>query len=61
MDQTNSGDLDTFRAQMDRIELKLDEVLAFRDAVMTAAAPFMTGKNKMWLALLAKSKGGSRE
>ena len=49
------------QAQLDRIETKLDEVLAFRDLIMETAAPFLTGgKSKVWLALLAKSRGGGR-
>lgn len=43
--------------QMDRLELKLDELLAFRDVVLTTAAPLLSGKTKTWLALLAKTKG----
>lgn len=47
------------QAQLDRIETKLDEVLAFRDLILETAGPFLTGgKSKVWLALLAKSKGG---
>ena len=46
-------------AQLDRIEIKLDEMLAFRDLILETAGPFLTGgKSKVWLALLAKSKGG---
>lgn len=49
------------QAQMERIETKLDEMLAFRDLILETAGPFLTGgKSKVWLALLAKSKGGGR-
>lgn len=41
------------------IETKLDEVLQFRDLLLETAGPFLTGgRSKVWLALLAKSKGG---
>lgn len=51
--------LDSMRqSQLDRIETKLDEVLAFRDLILETAGPFLAGgKSKIWLALLAKSKG----
>lgn len=46
-------------AQLDRIEFKLDELLQFRDLLLEAAGPFLTGgKSKVWLALLAKTKNG---
>ena len=45
--------------RLDRIELKLDEVLAFRDVVLATAAPLLAGKGKTWLALLAKTRGGN--
>lgn len=49
------------QAQLDRIETKLDEVLAFRDLILETASPFLSGgKSKVWLALLAKSKGAPR-
>lgn len=49
------------QAQLDRIETKLDEVLAFRDLILETAGPFLSGgKSKVWLALLAKSKGAPR-
>jgi hypothetical protein len=45
--------------QLTRIETKLDEMLLFRDLLLETASPFLTGgKSKVWLALLAKSKGG---
>ena len=48
------------QAQLDRIEMKLDEMLLFRDTLMQMAAPFMNGnKGRVWMAMLAKSKGGS--
>ncbi len=54
-------DYATLKAQLDRIETKLDEVLTFRDLILTTAAPFLTGgKSKIWLALLAKGKGTDR-
>ena len=47
--------------QLDRIEAKLDAMLAFRDLLLETAGPFLTGgKSKVWLALLAKSKGAPR-
>lgn len=46
------------QAQLDRIEAKLDEVLAFHAVVAEAAAPFLSGKGHKWLALVAKAKGG---
>jgi len=49
------------QAQLDRIETKLDEVLSFRDLILETAGPFLTGgKSKVWLALLAKSKGAPK-
>ncbi len=43
--------------QLDRIEAKLDEVLAFRDLIMETVGPFLTGsKSKVWMALLAKKQ-----
>lgn len=46
------------QARLDRIETKLDEVLAFRDLILETAGPFLSGgKGKVWMALLAKSKG----
>lgn len=45
------------QAQLDRIELALQELLEFRDLVVTAAAPLLAGKGKAWLALLAKTRG----
>ncbi len=51
--------LDSIMAQLDRIELQNAEILAFRDLILETAGPFLTGgKSKVWLALLAKSKGG---
>lgn len=47
--------------QLDRIELQNAEVLAFRDLILETAGPFLSGgKSKVWLALLAKSKGAPR-
>lgn len=47
------------QAQLDRIETKLDEMLAFRDLILETVGPFLTGgRSKVWLALLAKTKGG---
>jgi hypothetical protein len=44
-------------AQLDRIEGKLDEMLAFRDLILTTAGPLLSGgRSKVWLALLAKSR-----
>lgn len=43
--------------QLDRIETKLDEVLAFRDLILEVAAPLLSGKGGKWLALFAKTKG----
>jgi hypothetical protein len=48
----------TIKAQMDRIEAKLDQVLAFNATVAEVAAPFLGGKAPKWLALVAKSRGG---
>lgn len=49
------------QTQLDRIELKLDEVLAFRDLILETAGPFLKGgKSSVWLAMLAKTKGGAR-
>ena len=51
--------LDELRTQLDRIECQNTEILAFRDLVLETAGPFLAGgKSKVWLALLAKSKGG---
>lgn len=51
--------VNAMRIQLDRIELQNTEVLAFRDLILETAGPFLTGgKSKVWLALLAKSKGG---
>lgn len=44
------------QAQLDRIELKLDQVLDFHAALATAIEPFLSGKNVKWLALVAKAK-----
>jgi hypothetical protein len=44
--------------QLDRLELKLDELLAFRDLVTVTVAPWMSGKGSGWLALLAKTRKG---
>lgn len=49
------------RVQLDRIEQQNTEILAFRDLILETAGPFLTGgKSKVWLALLAKSKGAPR-
>lgn len=44
--------------RLDRIEAKLDQVLAFCALATNAAGPFLGGKGRSWMALLAKSKGG---
>lgn len=46
------------RVQLDRIEAKLDQVIEFNDTIMAAVAPYLTGKGKVWLAMLAKARGG---
>lgn len=57
--ETAQRSLDSVMAQLDRIELQNAEILAFRDFILETAGPFLTGgKSKVWLALLAKSKGG---
>ncbi len=53
--------VNAMQVQLDRIEAKQDEFLAFRDLILTTTAPFLTGgKSKIWLALLAKGKGTDR-
>lgn len=53
-----AGERAARQAQLDRIETKLDEMLAFRDLILETVGPFLTGgKSKVWLALLAKTKG----
>lgn len=55
----DSSDVFDVVAALRSIETKLDEVLQFRDLLLETAGPFLTGgKSKVWLALLAKSKGG---
>lgn len=55
----DSSDVFDVVAALRSIESKLDEVLVFRDLLLETAGPFLTGgKSKVWLALLAKSKGG---
>lgn len=50
--------LNQIAVQLDRVELQNTEILAFRDLILESVGPFLTGgKSKMWLALLAKSKG----
>ena len=50
--------VNAMRVQLDRIETQNAEILAFRDLILETAGPFMTGgKSKVWLALLAKTKG----
>jgi hypothetical protein len=51
--------MDATTEQLDRIEAKLDEMLAFRDFIMATTAPFLSGKGAKYLALFAKAKGGS--
>lgn len=48
------------QAQLDRVEIKLDEMLEFRDLILETAAPLLGGRSKKWLLLLAKSKGRPR-
>ena len=53
--------VNAMRVQLERIELQNAEVLAFRDLILETAGPFLTGgKSKVWLALLAKSKGAPK-
>lgn len=53
--------MNQLHVQLDRIELQNAEVLAFRDLILETAGPFLSGgKSKVWLALLAKSKGAPR-
>ena len=53
--------VNAMNVRLDRIELQNAEILTFRDLIMETAAPFLTGgKSKVWLALLAKSKGAPR-
>lgn len=43
--------------QLDRIEHKLDEVLAFRDQLQALMASFASGGTAKVLKMVAKSKG----
>ena len=61
MDEKQDVDLSEVRAQLDRIELQNVQILQFCQTVLETAGPFLTGgKSKVWLALLAKSKGAPK-
>lgn len=58
VDDETLNQLDAVRQQLDRIELQNAEILAFRDLVLETAGPFLTGgRSKVWLAMLAKTRG----
>ena len=57
-DQLERAEPSEVDARLAAIEEKLDAVLRFCDVVAAAAAPLMGGKGKVWMALLAKSRGG---
>lgn len=43
---------------VEQLHEKVDRVLAFCDLVARTAAPLMGGKGKIWMAMLAKTRGG---
>ena len=52
------GRLAGMEASLAELHAKVDRVLTFCDLVAATAAPLMGGKGKVWMALVAKARGG---
>ena len=57
MGTTAENLLEQVLATQARLEAMVDELLAFTRATEKAVEPFLTGRGRTWLALLAKSRG----